>query len=304
MDEKVTQNTSYPFQKTLRTYEGDIADTLKSQHMSIAKIVIAEKVKKDQKFEMDAPPSPVLKNFLLFIVSVLLVGGGLYLLYAYYYLPSLHPTAPTSLSIPSIIVSDTQTEINLDTNANKTLMELLQNQRETSTIPQNSIYQYYITKKTDSIKNTITSQNFLSLLKVNAPDQFIRTLEPDFMFGIHSFNGNNAFIILKTNLYQSAFAGMLKWEDSISNDLSSILPSLIKNENSKTFATSTSQILAMRKPFIDLVIKNKDVRALTNEYERITLLYTFLDKGTILITTNEFTLKEILDRIANRSVVR
>ena len=43
---------------------------------------------------------------------------------------------------------------------------------------------------------------------------------------------------------------------------------------------------------------------LTDEYEHPILLYTFADKDTIILTTNEFTLKEILDRMTNRRFVR
>jgi len=62
--------------------------------------------------------------------------------------------------------------------------------------------------------------------------------------------------------------------------------------------------LRRSKPFVDVVIKNKDVRMLTDEYEHPILLYTFADKDTIILTTNEFTLKEILDRMTNRRFVR
>ncbi len=303
------ERTQFIFQKPLRTFRGDIADALKSQNMSVARIAIAEKVKKE-KITRDqsqgiTPPSSVKKNILIFLLSIILVAGGAYLLYVFYYLPRSGGTVLPALEVPSIVMPDTQKEISLDANATKPFVELLRKEEGAAALPQNSIVHFYITRGQGSAKKTIDSREFLSLLHVNAPDQYLRTLDSDFMFGVHGFNGNNPFIVLRTGLYQSAFAGMLKWEETLADDLN---PLFSKAPGTATAALapaeSTAELLAARKPFVDLVIKNKDVRALTNQYDRIVLLYTFLDKETILITTNEFTLKEVLDRITNRRLVR
>ncbi|MEK9185105.1 MAG: hypothetical protein AAB866_03015 [Patescibacteria group bacterium] len=299
MDEQKIQkiNVSYPFQKPLRTFEGDIADTIKGQNISVAKIAIAEKVKKEKSDLISpVPPSPLLKNLLLFFVSILLIAGGLYMFYQFYYVPNSKVVIVNKTVVPNIIVSDIDKEVTIET---------MQDEINKVLLPENSIANLYITKGQGNTKKLINAQEFLSSLKVNAPDQFIRTLLPDFMLGVHSFNGNNPFIILKTTLYQSAFAGMLKWETTLVDDMSVLFSKAVSPQNSIiTPAQSTADILVTGKPFTDLVIKNKDVRALTNQYGRITLLYTFLDKETILITTNEFTLKEILSRITNKKFVQ
>ncbi len=299
MDEQKIQETkvSYPFQKPLRTFEGDIADTIKGQNISVAKIAIAEKVKKEKNDLISPiPPSPLFKNILLFFVSILLIASGLYMFYEFYYVPNSKVVIVNKTIVPNIIVSDTNKEITIET---------MQAEINKISLPENSIANLYITKGQRDTKKLITAQEFLSSLQVNAPDQFIRTLLPDFMLGVHSFNGNNPFVILKTTLYQSAFAGMLKWETTLADDMSTLFSKAISTQNVvNTPVQSTADILVTSKPFTDLVIKNKDVRALTNQYGRITLLYTFLDKETILITTNEFTLKEILDRMTNKKFVQ
>ncbi|MCR4334409.1 MAG: hypothetical protein NUV47_01595 [Patescibacteria group bacterium] len=289
MDEQKIEekNVSYPFQRPLRTYESDVADTIKSKNVSVTKIAIAEKIKKEKNdLTSPIPPSPLLKNISLFFISLILVVSGLYAIYEFYYVPKSKVIVINKTVVPNIIVSDIDKEVTIET---------INSETNNLSIPENSIANLYITKGEGDAKKLISAQEFLSLLQTDAPDQYVRTLEPDFMFGIHSFNGNNPFIIFKTNLYQSAFAGMLKWEATLANDLSVIF---------STTAQPTPDILATSKPFIDLVIKNKDVRALTNQYDRITLLYTFLDKETLLITTNEFTLKEILNRITNKKFVQ
>ncbi len=338
MGEQILNKQQFPFQKPLRTFEGDIADALKSKNISVAKIAIAEKVKKEaiQKkatvipaaapspapvtTQLKTPPqalsqaqpqtpprirpaSPVVKNLLLFIMSILLVGGGGYLLYTFYWLPKSKEVTIPKVTIESLVPSDNQKELFFPPASEKTLADLLRQERDSVKIPQGSIEDVYITS--GNPRHFITSQDLLSNLKATPPDEFVRTLEPQYMFGIHSFNGNNPFIILKTNYYQSAFAGMLTWEATMANDLDEVFSRDSQTTTApQSTPLSTADILIKQKPFVDTVIKNKDVRVLTNQYGRITLLYTFIDNQTILIATNEFTLSEVLDRLINRRYVR
>ena len=311
--QQILNNQEYAFQKPLRTFEGDVADALKSQNASLATISIAEKVKKE-KIEQIAQAHPMAevateshktKNALFVLLSILLVGGGLYLLYTFYYLPQKGTAPSVRLTVPAIINPDVQKEFNIPSLADdkKTFTQYLRAEIDKAAPAPNTLVHLYITEGTETNKKLINSSQFLTLLKVNASDQYLRTLEPDLMFGIHGFNGNNPFIILKTRVYQTAFAGMLKWEETLNDDLTPLFSKGGPAEPQAP-AESTADILASNKPFVDLVIKNKDVRVLTNKYDRIVLLYTFLDKETILITTNEFTLKEIIDRMTNRRFVR
>jgi hypothetical protein len=50
--------------------------------------------------------------------------------------------------------------------------------------------------------------------------------------------------------------------------------------------------------FKDRVVENRDARVIENAEGTILLLWTFLDRRTILITTNEATLREVISRMA------
>jgi hypothetical protein len=66
--------------------------------------------------------------------------------------------------------------------------------------------------------------------------------------------------------------------------------------NATTTATST---VSVALKFTDRIIENHDTRALETNLGDIVLLWTFLDRSTLVITTNEATLREILSRHKN-----
>ncbi|MFQ5788614.1 MAG: hypothetical protein ACE5H1_11620, partial [Thermodesulfobacteriota bacterium] len=142
----------------------------------------------------------------------------------------------------------------------------------------------------------ISASDFLNTINAHLPASFLRSLKPEFMLGVHMQSGNNPFLILKTGFYENAFAGMLEWEREIKEDLAPLFGpadfDLISNEN---FGTSAPPSTA--PTFSDFVMKNKDVRILKDNDGEIALLYSFIDKNTIVITTNENTFSEVLTRL-------
>jgi hypothetical protein len=81
----------------------------------------------------------------------------------------------------------------------------------------------------------------------------------------------------------------------------------------KTSATSTASttVISVKIPmkpdsfsWKDVIVKNKDTRALVNEKKQAKIAYTFLDKNTILITNNLTAVGDISSIYASRSIVR
>ena len=85
---------------------------------------------------------------------------------------------------------------------------------------------------------------------------------------------------------------MLEWEKTILKDLS---PTFIKDD---------SEVVLERKDFQDIVIVNKDVRAILNSSGKIEFAYAFPDKETLVIINNETTFQELLRRITNAKLER
>ena len=90
------------------------------------------------------------------------------------------------------------------------------------------------------------------------------------------------FLILTNRFYDGAFLGMLEWERFILNDLAPLF--LIRSTQRE-------------QSFEDAVIKNIDVRFLRNTKGEVILLYSFIDRQTIVITTDADTFAEVVERI-------
>ena len=114
------------------------------------------------------------------------------------------------------------------------------------------------------------------------------------MAGVHSFDGNHPFLVLKTGFYENAFAGMLEWERYMKDDLAPLFgPAKTKIPSGQIVADTVQEPELV---FVDSVIKNKDTRILRGKNGKTELLYSFVDKNTIIITTNEHTLEEVFVR--------
>jgi hypothetical protein len=92
-------------------------------------------------------------------------------------------------------------------------------------------------------------------------------------------------------------------------DLASIENLPLENTASSTATTSQSftklsKLYNVRGSFKDKLIMNRDVRELISPNGNILLLYTFLDKNTILITTSEELIPALIDRIEKQTYLR
>ena len=118
------------------------------------------------------------------------------------------------------------------------------------------------------------------------------------MLGLHSFDENQAFVLLQVDSYETAYAAMLSWESNMQSDL---LPFFTRtpspNVQNTTTATSSTPTPAMPTDFVDKTLENHDTRTLYDAEGNIKLLWTFLDRNLILITTNQYTLREVVARL-------
>jgi hypothetical protein len=130
----------------------------------------------------------------------------------------------------------------------------------------------------------------LTLFNIQPPDMFQRSLTTPWMLGVFTDNIGNKdmFVVVTTNFYQNAFAGLLQWESLMIGDL-------------KYYLASDGTV---RGAFEDRIIKNKDVRVFKTAEGKVVLLYSFVNNSTIVFATKEKTLVEVLDRLEKRPFIR
>ena len=85
----------------------------------------------------------------------------------------------------------------------------------------------------------------------------------------------------------------------------------MSSQQSQQTGTSTSSStpplglkIEINTSFEDITIKNKDARILKNNRNDTVLLYSFLDKNTLLITSSESVFQDLANRLISKAFLR
>ncbi len=283
--------------RILRTYKDDVAKALENGKTSMAQMVLAEQRKKEQVQEKKTATSK--ENMPFFVSSIFLGFIGLLILTGavFYFLTTEDGVdKKQQINLSTIIFTEEIREIDITDTSKKSLTKKISDEIKNIDITLDFIENIYFTKQIpltaiDSleeqqyIKTLVSAEQFLRKIEAGASDTLLRSLSDEFVFGVHVFNGNQPFMILKTDFFENSFTGLLKWEKSMAKDL---LP---------LFAVAEYKDDIVNKKFKDIIIKNRDIRALIDENNEIALLYSFFDKNTIIISTAEETLDEVISRL-------
>lgn len=299
-------------QSIVRTFKSDAEEAVKMERLSSMSIAIAEQKKRlasGLTMDIDAPTTA--RKWIILFASLFFVVAGVGAISFSYIKEKIYPKVEESAiksSIQNFIMTESSVEVDLNKTGGKDLVNLLADAVRSAGIKLNSIQNIYITENEISVgkgketKNMIESKKFVSAVNFKMPDLLQRSLTPEFMLGLHYWNGNQPFLILKTDSYGNAFAGMLEWEKNMKKDLG-VLFSLNSRQSNKV-ASSTDDIFASERDFEDVFVKNKDARAIRDANGEVFLIYDLHDKDTIVITTNTTTLTELSDRLVRARTVR
>jgi hypothetical protein len=306
---KLKINSKLP---SIRTYKSDVAEAVKYQKKSLAQIALAEKkrMREREKTTKERKPLPRKRvNIATFFITIGLIivftSGGTFL----YHLNKTSLLSKLSFKIPTIkipkkehsnktvilvkplISSETEKGFSLQEMNDIEILNAIQDEVR-NTENKNGIKNIYFTdivsvEEEGVVKQTKTVagvDKFLSVWKHNMPGILSRSLNNEFMIGIYSITkgGNVPFLVFTTNSYEQTFAGMFKWESFLMNDFYS----LFGGETLENFETK----------FHDKIIDGKDTRVLTGTDNETIFLYSFVDKNTVVITTNEETFGKIIKR--------
>ena len=281
-------------QENIRTYEGDVADTIKTKKTSVLTMALAENERGGGNSAIsNIPESHNGKNISMALASIALIAGGIY---GGYYLYSISPLAVVPIvkenRLPSIISADTQKIVTAPSTSRADFLKFISNQFKSTNTAPNKVTELVINQIVASTSVRFTGKDFVNVMDFEMTDTLKRALTEKWMVGLSSVEEqgtqyNFPFIILTTDFFQNAFSGMLKWENAMPNDLSGIL----------SFEDT-------RGSFQDKVIMNRDIREFVGTRGEVVFLYTFIDKDTILITTSEAVVPIILDRIEKQTYVR
>lgn len=308
-------------ERNLRTYQSDISSAVKNDNVTMIKIALAEKKRQDKMGSMDqiAQENKNIKFTVITSAVVLLfVGLVATALYVFTKSPSIPIGTPTATNPnPSIIYAEENTFINIDDRTAQEIIRLTQIEK-TKEIDLGSLKYVLYTTGIGTSSRPITTGEFFDATNSRVTSALVRSLKSNFMLGIYAKNPYESFAIFNVDFYDGAFAEMLKWESTLERDLGGIFISTenlqrmdVKNtpsteEGGAIVSTSTNLIDSSftKNVFVDMVIENKDSRALIDSEGRILMLYTFVDKETLVMATSDKTLREVLFRLTAGRIVR
>ncbi|MBY0472944.1 hypothetical protein K2Q00_01490 [Patescibacteria group bacterium] len=313
----------------LQTFQGDIASAIGNKGVSVVSIAAAEANRRgtqpvSQDSQITNTPAPhTLRNIVFALIGLLFVAGAVGAL-AYIVLSNAPLPQQQAGATPFISIDNTNTISVEPTVKAPGLMQRLVSAKNSVSISLGLIAQLYVeqTGTTTAAEPTyMSAQTLLSTLAPELSDTFVRNVSPVYLLGVHSFGVNQPFLILKVDSYEQGYAGMLAWEKGIKKDLAPLFtyvpaPKITKPAqnpiavatsttatSTPSLATSTPELPPLQTGFTDAVVQNHDARVTVDQYGTVNFLWTFLDRQTLVITTNPDTLREIIARLKQSPIL-
>ena len=200
----------------------------------------------------------------------------------YFFAPKNETKKTPVVHVPSLVATQTQIPVSF-TSDHVTLFETIMQTIAQST---NDITQVYVTNG----EEVTDTQTLIRTLAPTTPGSFSRTIK-EITFGGAS---HEPFIVLRATSFDTAFAGMLQWENTMSADLAPLFGSPVIESFDPHARTDTQVRSAF---FKDIVVANHSARLLVDELGTERILYVFIDQNTIVITTTKETFEILAPRI-------
>lgn len=223
-------------------------------------------------------PSPTIAIVVVMLAIVSGIGTSVY----FFWQPGEGSAVPAATTNP-LFTAQLQADVILDQSHATTMSTLLSAVNSTP----GSLYLYLTL---DGGQTVVPPHDVMNFLAPQAPGAFTRSVT-NVSFGSLD---NRPFIILRVNNFDNAFSGMLAWEQTMSSDLAPLFGPAVAESLDAQARTSSQTRGAF---FKDVVANNLSSRVLVNERGEDRILYTFLDRQTVVITTDRLQLTNILPLI-------
>lgn len=218
----------------------------------------------------------VLKNTMVRVViflGVIVATSVLGVLTSYYFFGKEQPAVTVAYDIPIFIQTEETKTIPLPPTAERFLQEIKIIGSQTPGV--SHIYPLMTIQETQRPAST---EVVVAVLQNVMPSSIARTTKA-LMFG--SINGEHQYMVIQGTNFDTLFAGMLEWENTIGEDLAPLFNS-----------AGLSQYV-----FIDIIANNRNMRVLRDNEGNDQLLYAFINQNTLIITTHGTAMETLLQRL-------
>ena len=268
--------------KIVRTYATDLAKSVTEKGGEAFRIARVEEGIREKEAKVIAQQK---KMNLLFGLSGLILIIASLAAYAYFSLqPKVILNPEPSPVAGSIIFFDSQNKFNV---SSLDYDKILINYRKAITEAKIPAGQIEVLDFTEN-NQKVSLARFFNLLRINPPQGSGAYWDKNYFVGLWADTaGTWPFLILRTNSYRDISPAIIAWEDRMLDDLSPWLHIDVTGENN----------YLLQSKFDDLIVSNKETRAIKNKNGEIAIFYVFLDENHILFARNKGTLDEVLIRL-------
>lgn len=248
---------------SLRTYQGDMAEFIHEKDESVASIALKEKAHREevQRQTPEVPKKSHLRTVLAISISLILlvIGAGA----TFYISKSINQNTVSKVQLSNTLIPYTDT-VNLDNLTKATLKGVIE-----KGVFSDGVTLFLLGGANENIQK----KDFLEQANVSLPNTLERNLKEEMALGVFKAQTGkiSPFVILTVREFGGTFAGMLEWENTMAQDLD--------------FAV-LGQVSSTTPEWRDVIVKNKDIRALLTTEGASLIAYTFINKQTILIMSD------------------
>ncbi len=270
----------------IRTYAADMSEEIKRRGETLSTIISAERMKMgkgpvgdETSVKTEVSVQEKNKGVLLSLAAIGLLFFGCVALAVAFLVTREQPVAPQRMSMIPINYSELVV-VQTEESTTETLAAL----RQDTDLRLGEMKEFILTE----FGAPLQGSEILTLL--GAPNLLARN-STNALVGIHAFDRNQPFILVRVSAYDLAFEGMLQWEDTLAESLGGFFAPY-------KAARDPQPSKPPRITFSDRVYQNIDVRESGPEWK---ILYAFPRRDLLLITTNESTLREVITRLTLQS---
>ena len=226
---------------------------------------------------------PVL--IMLSIILVLAIGGG-----AIWFTVQnqLKPSAKDTMAVVSLVDAQKSVAVTLPDHKNE-LLSALNITKQGALAGLTNIY--VVKDDVSGSQNLATTDEILKVLDWRIQGSFTRSIT-DLEFGVRHDIQTSPYVILKTNNFDAARAGMFNWENTISEDLTPFFGSVVTGSLRPTDSINSQAGVA---GFVDSNTDNRPVRVLYDETRRERIVYGTFNQNLVIITTNRTDWLELIN---------
>lgn len=280
--QKIEEQKKESLIKPIRTYQSDVADAVRAKNESVASISLAEKKRaEDRGYVAPKRTGDGGRGIVIALLSLVLIGAGGLAVYVTFI--KAKPEQVVVVPKPTSLISVSKEMVfNVDGKQGSVILSEIKNEGDLIGVNTGSLGNIKIIIENDK---RVSPQDFFKLTEWKAPDTFVRSIK-DFMVGVYGRElGAEIFIVLKTESFEISFPGMLAWEKNIAKDMFGLFESV-------------------PGVFVDGFIKNRDVRMIKDENGNVSVLYSFLDPNTVVITKSSEAFVAVLNQFTTNQLVR